>query len=477
MFNGVIPFSRVISSGIPAQTLNSFGFDGTGSEYLDAANSANLNSVVSTFGWAYFTASQIESIGTIISVGTPAIQWSVRRSRSGSAIQININTLGGVITLSFPDTDLEDNWFSYCWTYDNIKATLYINGLPQREDYLTSSIDRTVIEPLRIGSDLTTTTFQGSSTTHLLFNTVPTAAEILDLHQLGKSVYISTLPPIIKNKLSSAYALSGLDATGQDLIGSDDLTLNGGVSADGQLQNFQSYLSMDYSFVPSTFVPISNNAWMEAPYDSSFDAKVGFFGRCYTPERLLEPGLEAMFAQFGVTGPDRSFTIYQDPSTGNFQVSITTTGTSHSITTSSPLNQWFSWAAIKDGTTLRLYIDGVEVNTSVVSALDLAPATGEPVQVGRYGFNNQDMWEGNACNFIIFNDIATPAEILTLHNSGDAFNVTDLDSSLKDKIISCWEFSSNNFLNDLIGSNDMTNEGTGAEEILALTNGEFIQFS
>ena len=477
MFNGVILFSRVLGGAeiLPPQTLNSFGFDGTDTEYLEAASSASLDTVVAGFGWVYLDSSDS---GTQIlisrAVGNDE-QFEVRVLSGSFQILLNINGTDRI--LNFSTSTMLDTWSSFGFTYDQVSFKMFINGIQEREEFYTGAIDIGVVRDLTLSTSETSAGLTGSLTTIMLFDTAPTGAEMLDLHQAGKSVYISTLPSPIKDKIVSAYALSGQDDSGLDLIGSNHLTKNGGVSADGELQSFSSYIATDLDFVPTTYIDGGSGTWLRADYDSSFDNNVAMFGRCYTPTGPGGSGNDLIFAQFGNIVAERAFRIEQDYSTGLISAELTlTNGTRYLTTVVAPLDAWFSWAIVLDGTTIRLYLNGSEVDTIAVPALGLFVATNEPLLVGTYSYAVPSNWIGNVTNFTVFDTIPTPAEIATLDNGGDAFKVSSLAGSLTDKMISCWEFSVNNPLNDLIGSSDMTND-SGAAEDPAQPNGEYITFS
>jgi hypothetical protein len=486
MINGVIPFSRVIGRSCPTNlTLpeiiigansNTFGFDGTGAEYLEAPTSASLDTVVAVFGWMYFDANQTQSNGTIIQrQNTGSNMFSVVRSRLTGIISFSIDVPSGYKNLTYPDSGLEGLWTSYGLSYDGTSFKAYINGIQVRELFTTGALDVSGSFPLLIGKDSGISHFQGSSTTHMLFDTVPTGAEMLDLHQAGKSVYVPTLPTAIKDKIVSAYALNGIDATGNDLIGSNHLTLNGGISADGQVQSFDNYLSMNYDYVPAMYFDSGSDTFATVPFDASLNTKTGAFLRLWV-DSTQTTGDKYVFNDWN-NSADRSFIIRFNTATNLITVR-TWTSTSQLTQVDVPFTSdtWFTFGWVHDSGTLRTYIDGVADGTD--SYTGVLKTTTKDIVLGKDSDSGSNVVVGSMCNVLLFDDIPTPAEFATLHNGGDAFKYEDLPVAVRDKVLSGYDLTLRDpSFTDLQGANDMVNNPSAADSDGVQPNGEYITFS
>jgi len=149
--------------------------------------------------------------------------------------------------------------------------------------------------------------------------------------------------------------------------------------------------------------------------------------------------IEAWIKTSRFSAEQRILTKFERGGGGSFNAAVLSTGqfrVSHNVapwgvTTSKTVNdgKWYHVAATYDGTTLRLYIDGIldgSVNTDVNSA------TSYDIQIGRSfrtGIHSHGYFEGNIDEVRIWNDVRTAQEILDNYRSRITNPYTD--SNLK----------------------------------------------
>jgi len=96
---------------------------------------------------------------------------------------------------------------------------------------------------------------------------------------------------------------------------------------------------------------------------------------------------------------------------------------------------WFHVAAVYDGTTMRLYLNGTERATRTPSALNTAD--NYPLRVGNDHGYNGNPWDGKIQEFAMFDEALGAADILTIYNQqkgwvSGSYSVTSGSASVAD---------------------------------------------
>ena len=134
--------------------------------------------------------------------------------------------------------------------------------------------------------------------------------------------------------------------------------------------------------------------------------------------------------------------------------------------TSSYLNQWVHVCATWDGSTMKLYLNGVEGATA--SKTGTITYTSNDTTIGKNSTLSGFEWDGKISNVSIFNEGLTSTEVMKLYSNGMPQDLTNFTPAP----IAWWTLGSNSFFNgsnfickDLIGTNDGTSFNAGVDAL------------
>lgn len=244
------------------------------------------------------------------------------------------------------------------------------------------------------------------------YNRALTAQEILQNYNATKKKY-SPDENIITNGLilhidpskntsypgtgNTIYDLSGSGNTGTLTNGPIFSSLNGGsISFDGS----NDYINIPdaNSLNPST---ITLSCWVKL---NTFTDNANLISKGFT----------------SVGSPYIQYTLKMNTTTNNnlYGFEISKNGTNVFVYTTTPLsiNTYYHLTATYDGNTLRLYKDGVLDPASAVSSGTIA-SYATPVQIGRWGTQGTQHFNGNISQVQIYNRALTQQEILQNYNA------------------------------------------------------------
>lgn len=175
-----------------------------------------------------------------------------------------------------------------------------------------------------------------------------------------------------------------------------------------------------------------------------------------------------VFGKWSSTNNQRSYFL-QERNDGRFRFVVSKNGgaTTYDVlgsTSSISANTEYFVCCTVEGTTLKIFVDGVEYasDTSMPSA-GIHNST-ENLVVGGTATNSVD-YEGSAANFFVFNRVLSDSEILNLYNSGNIPYYETLPTSLTSGNVLASELSSrDDSANDLSGNgnNGTKNGGVSA---------------
>ena len=135
------------------------------------------------------------------------------------------------------------------------------------------------------------------------------------------------------------------------------------------------------------------------------------------------------------------------------------------------IGQWYHIATtFAEGGTLRLYIDGVEVNTQGLGGNNAPYVMSNSGLIGTERTGSR-FWIGAIDDVRIYNSELTPAEVTTLFNNGPLYNNDDTDSdgdgmadSFEQLIIDADPDDAINTLADVLPGDDFDNDGSNNED-------------
>ena len=85
--------------------------------------------------------------------------------------------------------------------------------------------------------------------------------------------------------------------------------------------------------------------------------------------------------------------------------------------------QWYFCAAVYDGSVMRLYINGVEIDTKdKVGVIDTDPSVDAWIGANPPADNLKRAWSGDIDEVAIFETALTPAQLQALYEAGTAGN-------------------------------------------------------
>jgi hypothetical protein len=169
-----------------------------------------------------------------------------------------------------------------------------------------------------------------------------------------------------------------------------------------------------YARVPSTpAIELITNSftvcvWVKFPTNSSY--AVGDMQS--VARKVIDEGNNA----FPYTAYDL---IVQDAGSGTFRARVAATRASDSTRSSAlgnphPYGPWYHLVGVYDGSTLRIYVNGVQESSAAFSGAVLQ--TGQPLCIGRYGTVAEPV-NGLMDDFRLYNRALTPTEIQSLYGT------------------------------------------------------------
>jgi hypothetical protein len=219
---------------------NTFLFDGTNDRIsTNYASYVDLTAGMTANVWCKFTSnSNTSPFGNWNSTG-----WMLFIS-STNQCRFYVN---GSFTSSVAITT--GQWIMLTATYDKTTMRLYEDGVEIATLANTATISQPSLGlPLELGAYAggTSSFFDGSITSPILFNRALTPAEVSDLYQAGKTAYYETLPTSLTDDVVWAVEMSSRDNSLVELSGTGTPAdkqgvANGGVTDNGDLQTFTPY--------------------------------------------------------------------------------------------------------------------------------------------------------------------------------------------------------------------------------------------
>ncbi|MFE6738640.1 LamG domain-containing protein [Streptomyces tubercidicus] len=340
--------------------------------------------------------------GSIIAKDT----WSggnagyVLRGGAGGALSFSIVVGGTWVELKTTATVSTGSWHHVAAVYDGSNMALYIDGAQKASQAQTGALTPSTGTPLIVGncpSDASRN-FLGSIDEARVYNKALTATEITTLSGAtaadsgaGDSALVLRLP-FDEGTGTTAQARGRHNAT----ITAATWTTSGKFSnaltfgASGSRVSVTDQESLNPSAAVSLTAWIKPSSWPASIWQGSIIAKDTWSGG------------DAGYVLRGGAGGELSFALC----IGGAWTELQTTAT---VSTGS----WHHVAAVYDGSSMALYIDGVQ-KASKAQTGALTPSTGTPVEVGNCPQDHSRTFVGDIDEARVYNKALTATEITTL---------------------------------------------------------------
>lgn len=414
--------------------LDTFFFDGS-DEYITIPNVAALDPTTGLSINVWISSQDASIFKTIITKFSfsDGNNRAIELRQSGSKFVFLLSDDGSTTdSVTSTTTIADDTFYMVTCVYDGTDMLLYVNGVEEDSLTFAGPIHDTVTQWV-IGSyggtDLGgSSDFNGRMANFSLsIDQFLSPTDITNLYQSGiRSPYFETIPGAITGDMDLAYELSSRDDTIEDLIGSNDGTGND-VAANGAQLTFGDYNGAVDAF--NTLLLDGAGQFVTFP---DFDSNNISFGGWINVDSTGPNNENTLLSKWLSAGDWGSF---YDKSTDNFTAWISTNGTNTSVVTDTVdlTDAWNFYMVTYDGTTVRLYINAVEVDISVTLSGNINNGS-NPVYFGRRsnaGGDTQD-YAGSVGPLYVFDVAISPLDVTTLYNNGLGKQPENFSSGITD---------------------------------------------
>jgi hypothetical protein len=410
--NGTLLNGATFAAGNIGQAFN---FDGVNDsvQVPDNANQ-NINGSFSAETWI-FPRSVSNNSPRILEKSDGSNRWVllINQSSPANALGIVINP-SQVALFSPPNSIVLNQWSHVAFTYDSVtnEVKLFINGT-QVATTTTTAITTTTTNPLVIGNDFSTGTrpFDGLIDEPAIYNSALSATQIQAIFNSGTAG---------KCKPTATVSPSGLvgwwagDGNANDIAG----TNNGAFVGNFGIPDFA------VGKVGQNFKFQSNLNTVQVPDNSTLDFTNAFTIEMWVaPTEVGSPSGTTFFiskGNFSFANTQSYGIIFGD--TGRI---VNRVGNGSTLATlvsnaSLPLNTFSHIATTYDGSTLRVYINGVLDNSKATSIGTLLN-TAQPLFIGGADLNGTTIFARSAIDETsLYNRALSGSEIASIFNAGIA---------------------------------------------------------
>jgi chitodextrinase len=386
---------------------SAFSFDGVQGG-IRANNAAQLNSANATISfWINPTAFPAQGEAYLLSFGGWQERWKISMPNHGKPV---FTTHAGGNCCSDMDSGTPltiGSWTHVVMTHDGAKDIIYFNGVQVNEKNVTGALDATV-HPLGIGYDPIDNAnyFNGALDEVQLFNTALTAPQIAALYAAQ-----NTTPAVAQGKVAD-YQFNG-DGTDDTAFG-NHADISSATLATDRFGFGNSALLMNGT---SSEVSAANGAQLNSGTTTvSFWVKVN----------ALPGNGEAFLFSYGgwqerfkLSLPTHGKVVWTTNHTNG--ISDMDAGGGNEL----PVGIWKQVVVVHDGTSDKIFIDGVLKATKSVVGL-LNPTT-KPLGMGYNAIDGGNWFDGALDDIGIYNYALSDAEIVSLYTAESAFPGTPSD--------------------------------------------------
>ncbi|MBC7777093.1 MAG: LamG domain-containing protein, partial [Phycisphaerae bacterium] len=376
---------------------SAFSFDGV-QDGLRANNAAQLNSATATISfWVNPTSFPAQGEGFILSFGGWQSRWKVSLPGHGKPV-FTTHSGGNCCSDLDSGTPLTiGSWTHVVMVHDGANDIIYFNGVQVNTKAAAGALDATTF-PLGIGYDPIDNAnyFNGALDEVQLFNVALTPAQIVTMHAL------QSVAPSVQNGLVANYKFSGDGADATSFGNHADIST--GTLTTDRFGFGNSALLFNGT---STEVTASNATQLNSPATTvSFWVKVN----------SLPGNGEAFLFSFGgwqdrwkISLPDHGKVVWTTNHTNG--ISDMDAGGGNEL----PIGIWKQVVMVHDGTTDKIFIDGVLAATkAVVGTLN---TTTKPLGIGFNVIDGGNWFDGVIDDIAIYNFAVSDAGIGLLYTA------------------------------------------------------------
>jgi len=313
-----------------------------------------------------------------------------------------------------------DEWTHIACTYDGASVKTYINGV-LRSTNTTSGLLYTSNSSVEVGNTSgvgNNYRLRGALDELKIYNYARSQEQIVEgMRESTSQVSGSLLPdPVAYWALDEGYGQTINDSQGDTSLAgtlgansgssTDDPTWTGSESC--KTNGCLSFDGGDYIIVPddSTLSPGSGNQTISAWFNTSTNhAATGWIYSNYGTTTNNVAGL-------AINSSEQMTCLYRDGSANTAQATTTDTWND---------GAWHRASCVRDGTTARLYIDGVEVATNTNASLGTITTTTRDISIGSYAVTpTSQFFTGLVDEVSVYNIALSPEQIAQDYNAGSA---------------------------------------------------------
>ncbi|MFN0213160.1 MAG: LamG-like jellyroll fold domain-containing protein, partial [Saprospiraceae bacterium] len=386
---------------------SAFSFDGV-QDGIRANNAAQLNSTNATISfWVNPTAFPAQGEVYLLSFGGWQQRWKISMPNHGKPV-FTTHSGGNCCSDMDSGTPLTiGSWTHVVMTHDGAKDVIYFNGVQVNEKNVTGALDATT-HPLGIGFDPIDNAnyFNGSLDDVQLFGVALTAPQILALYAAQ-----NTVPSVAQGKVAD-YPFNGNGADGTTFGNHADIS--SALLTTDRFGFGNSAVSFNGT---SSEVRASNGAQLNSGTSTvSFWVKVN---------SLPGNGEAFLFSyggwqeRFKISLPTHGKVVWTTNHTNG--ISDMDAGGGNEL----PVGIWKQVVVVHDGTSDKIFIDGVLKATKAVAGL--LNSTTKPLGIGYNAIDGGNWFDGVLDDISMYNFALSDAAISALYTSEAAFPGTPND--------------------------------------------------
>ena len=423
-FNGAINGSTW-TTGYIGGALNFDGVD----DYVDLGTmDINSGKMTITF-WAYmneYSSTNMRFISKATGSNQDLHWWMV--SESNTYLRFRLKTLGATKTFVASNYTLPTNtWFHAAAVYDGIDMILYLDGIEIGRTFKTGTINVDNTVPVWIGANPGGTEYlNGSMDDVRIYSTALSAQDILDLYNwtadCGNGVIDFGETCDDNNTISGDGCSSTCQIESGGLVAHYEFEEgNGTTTGDSSLNNNLGTLFNGTSFTTGYYGGGLNfdgvDDFVEIPLDPSLDITEEItLSAWVNPSATGQSQATRFISKRTTPGGSDVYAIGFWTSSLNpfFRITSGDIETNRIATNTIPLNTWSHIIGTYDGTTMRLYINGVEdTSVSKTGLIDLSTIE---VHLGdRKGEALNRRFNGTMDDVRIYNIALNATEVMDLY--------------------------------------------------------------
>jgi hypothetical protein len=381
--------------------------------------------------WANFTEYSYMTVCT-----TSGSQFQFKWRISGQTPYFNIYDGSVFNSVDINTTPPLNEWHMYSITYDGTNVRTYYDG----ELKQTTNVGAKTFQPITnfATSPSTGEVLKGSLDDIRIYTEPLSNSDILSLYE--RRAAIDNIGNVYADEISEITTGNpNFNSKGiSEFVDYSNVGISDGIKAYWPLdEDSQDYSGNEYNLTPVNSPTIEDgahyfngtNQYLTIAHTTELNPSTGNFSYSFS---FKSPTLRAG-QLFGKRTPGGGNMEMQLSNTGIvYTFMANTTGTSASVTINSgyTADTWHHYSVTRNGTAVKVYIDGVERGTTTLAAgFDISPTSA--FEIGRDVGNALEYFQGYIKDFKYFTRVLSPEEVNIEHKISIVDNVKSLISNDK----------------------------------------------